>query len=602
MQLVVISLISFVAANATLDKSGHMMYVEYSISEPTKDQGVVYVDILFHYKGETYRVARHRYPEPIASIVDTFPWVSKDRWEGGNLEVVAKKADGEIERSYISEESIEVRDLGYREPAEYRVNYVLVKPEEGFDPYAWRMVGYDAQHTGYYPYSLYPPLELKWTYTGPDADFLMLSGCAGNGMLYMPGGTLDENGWRLAQILAMDMETGEIVWKRTLTSNVWSAALSPDDSFLFVGTSIEPSLTQPTFFCLDARTGEILWSGFFHTVEFQPIVVNNMVYFTNLNGMLTSINVENWEVEWIDTIGGINHSPAYYNGKLYIGGGNKALLALDAMTGDTVWEFDTPDEVETDLVISDGRVFFFSQEYPDGILFALDAETGELLWEKHGFTPAPNFPLTIFNGKLYFIQRYREGGIVHTRVWCLDMQSGEELWSRDDIGGRGMVRSVYTSEDVLWVPSQDYLFRIDPFSGYILTRVALRENTWPTWYFPIVYKDFIVISHSSYLYVFKGSSQPFGEGKVLSVYPNPFSELVTFSINYAGNVSLDIYDLSGRFVRRVWEGVIENPPWMVSWEGDDRRGKRVAPGVYIANLKIENKPLEKTMIVFLGRR
>jgi len=417
--------------------------------------------------------------------------------------------------------------------------------------------------------------------------------------LYMPGGTLDENGWRLAQILAMDIETGEIVWKRTLTSNVWSAALSPGDSLLFVGTSIEPSLAQPTFFCLDARTGEILWSGFFHTVEFQPIVVNNMVYFTNLNGMLTAINIKNWEVEWIDTIGGINHSPAYYNGKVYIGGGNKALLALDAMMGDTIWVYETPDEIETDPVISGGRVFFFSQEYPDGILYALDSETGDLLWEKHGFTPAPNFPLTIYTGKLYFIQRYREGGIVHTRVWCLDTQSGEELWSKFDIGGRGMVRSVYTSGDVLWVPSQDYLFRLDPYSGDILNQVDLREDTWPTWYFPLVYKNFIVIAHSSYLYVFKGKSQPSGEEEVLSIYPNPFSEQVTFSINYAGNVSLDIYDLSGRFMKKVWEGVIDEVPYILAWRGFDKDNRRVTSGVYFAVFRQGANLLVSRKVIYL---
>ena len=153
------------SASATLDKSGHLMFVEYSINEPTKDEGVIYVDILFHYKGQTYKVARHRYPEPITSIVDTFPWVSKDKWEGGDLEVVAKRADGGVEKSYISEQSIAIRDLGYEPPkSEHEVNSALVKIDDGPDPYAWRMLGYDPGHTGYYPFSLYPPLDSLWMY------------------------------------------------------------------------------------------------------------------------------------------------------------------------------------------------------------------------------------------------------------------------------------------------------------------------------------------------------------------------------------------------------------------------------------------------------
>ncbi len=37
MGLLILLISGYIAANATLDKSGHMMYVEYSISEPTKD-------------------------------------------------------------------------------------------------------------------------------------------------------------------------------------------------------------------------------------------------------------------------------------------------------------------------------------------------------------------------------------------------------------------------------------------------------------------------------------------------------------------------------------------------------------------------------------
>ncbi len=73
MSVFAIFLFSFLSANATLDKSGHLMFVEYSINQPTKDEG------------ETYKVARHRYPEPITSIVDTFPLCgtlinSRDLW------------------------------------------------------------------------------------------------------------------------------------------------------------------------------------------------------------------------------------------------------------------------------------------------------------------------------------------------------------------------------------------------------------------------------------------------------------------------------------------------------------------------------------------
>jgi len=42
MQFWIIFLSSSFSASATLDKSGHLMFVEYSINEPTKDEGVIY--------------------------------------------------------------------------------------------------------------------------------------------------------------------------------------------------------------------------------------------------------------------------------------------------------------------------------------------------------------------------------------------------------------------------------------------------------------------------------------------------------------------------------------------------------------------------------
>ena len=58
--ILLLLLAGLVRSNSTLDKRGHLMYVEYSINEPAKIEGVVFVDIVFHYKGRTYIVALHR--------------------------------------------------------------------------------------------------------------------------------------------------------------------------------------------------------------------------------------------------------------------------------------------------------------------------------------------------------------------------------------------------------------------------------------------------------------------------------------------------------------------------------------------------------------
>lgn len=530
-------------------------------------------------------------------------------WRGGYIKVVVYGSGGKVLEKrvikvdeFVENKASSTRSKVMGEEGQLKSNYNRRDALE--DPYAWRMMGYDAQHTGYYPYPLYPPLELKWTYTGLDADFMMLSGCAGNGMLYMPGGTLDENGLRLAQILAMDIESGEIVWKKTLTSNVWSAALSPGDSLLLVGTSIEPSLTQPTFFCLDARSGEILWSKFLYTIGSGLLPVDSFIYVQSVQGFLYAFNLEGEEI-WMDTVVspwiGTGRNPSYYEGKIYFGGENKALLVLDAMMGDTVWVFEAPDEIETDPVISRGRVFFFSQEYPDGILYALDAETGDLLWERHGFISTPRLPITVYQDFLYFGHGYWSSGYgseVFTKNYCIRASTGKVVWEIEGIEGGRMTRTVITSNSLLWAPNDSYIYVREHTNGSLTYSLSYDEGGYSSWFWPIIYRDYYIDAHGNYLYVYKGSGQPTGEGNILTVVPNPFSEWVTFSINYVGYVSLDIYDLSGRFVRRVWEGVIDGAPYIVSWRGFDSNNRRASSGVYFVILRAGKKAIATKEVVF----
>ncbi len=469
-----------------------------------------------------------------------FYWVFlHSNWRGGYIKAVAYGLCGNV----LEEKVIEVgKSNGIKRSSVTRraikddgqLENTFNKGTFSEDPYAWRMVGYDARHTGYYPYPLYPPLELEWTYTGEGADFMMLSGCAGNGMLYMPGGTSDEGGWRRAQILAMDIETGEIVWKRTLTSNVWTAALSPGDSLLFVGTSIEPSLTQPTFFCLDARTGEIKWSKFLWSVG-VPIVITNQII---LAGNWVDIYALNYsgEILWgvygdtsVFPPLGIDRAPAVNNNKVYIGGENSALLALDAFTGDTLWVFPTPGWVDSDPVISlSGGLYFFSE----GFLYALNSENGTINWQRAGFPQGPLPSPTIFENKLYFGYGYwGYSGLIFDSVFCLDASSGEEVWIKGNIEGDRMGGTALTSNEIFWAPNLYYLYGRDSQTGKELLKLSLPgDKSWPTWHWPIVYKNYLIGAHRSLLYVYKGkrgdTCQPF-----MNVYPNPFSSVVFFPVN-----------------------------------------------------------------------
>jgi hypothetical protein len=69
--------------------------------------------------------------------------------------------------------------------------------------------------------------------------------------------------------------------------------------------------------------------------------------------------------------------------------------------------------------------------------------------------------------------------------------------------------------------------------------------------------------------------------------PNPFRDLsrIRFRLGTRTRVSLEVFDIAGRSVRRMLGGVPFEPgEHSVDWDGRDSAGRGVAPGVYLARL------------------
>ncbi|MBD3161809.1 MAG: hypothetical protein GF346_05980, partial [Candidatus Eisenbacteria bacterium] len=71
-----------------------------------------------------------------------------------------------------------------------------------------------------------------------------------------------------------------------------------------------------------------------------------------------------------------------------------------------------------------------------------------------------------------------------------------------------------------------------------------------------------------------------------SIGPNPFTDhtRIAYELPSGGAVSLVVYDLQGRAVRRLDEGIRTAGSHEVIWDGSDAAGKRLASGVYFGRL------------------
>ena len=82
-------------------------------------------------------------------------------------------------------------------------------------------------------------------------------------------------------------------------------------------------------------------------------------------------------------------------------------------------------------------------------------------------------------------------------------------------------------------------------------------------------------------------------------YPNPFnpSTLISFTLKEAGNVEVEIRDISGRLVKSVISGFQKAGPINFSWNGMNENGAPVSAGVYLYSVRFGENIQTKKMIL-----
>ena len=89
--------------------------------------------------------------------------------------------------------------------------------------------------------------------------------------------------------------------------------------------------------------------------------------------------------------------------------------------------------------------------------------------------------------------------------------------------------------------------------------------------------------------------------EVRSPIPNPSLSTVaiTFGLPREGRVGLGVYDVSGRNIRQLVERLFPAGLHSITWDGRDRNGRRVAPGVYFYKLSVDGRAVGERRVVIL---
>ncbi len=84
------------------------------------------------------------------------------------------------------------------------------------------------------------------------------------------------------------------------------------------------------------------------------------------------------------------------------------------------------------------------------------------------------------------------------------------------------------------------------------------------------------------------------------VYPNPFTVNTTFELTMptAGVVSIAVYDILGKHVVTLQDRVpFPAGVHPIPWDGNDKEGQPVIPGVYICSLFSDNTVVKSVKVV-----
>lgn len=84
-----------------------------------------------------------------------------------------------------------------------------------------------------------------------------------------------------------------------------------------------------------------------------------------------------------------------------------------------------------------------------------------------------------------------------------------------------------------------------------------------------------------------------------AVYPNPFTEGTVFQLSMPNDarIRISVYDLLGKPIRILFEGVHPKGNYDVPWDGNDETGKPVIPGMYICVLFSENVAVKSVKVI-----
>jgi hypothetical protein len=164
----------------------------------------------------------------------------------------------------------------------------------------------------------------------------------------------------------------------------------------------------------------------------QLITARDKIYVATARGMYALDTVTGDLVWRFDTELPLGHSPTVVGDVVYVGGLDKRIYALDADTGTLNWTFaGARGGFSTNPLVVEGKVLLGGR---DGYFYALDQQDGRLVWQ---YPKRQQEPL----GPILYSAAYKDGKIFFAsndnHAYALNVNNGALIWKSAQLPGDG---------------------------------------------------------------------------------------------------------------------------------------------------------------------
>jgi len=179
-----------------------------------------------------------------------------------------------------------------------------------------------------------------------------------------------------SHLYALDAGSGRLRWKVQTRGQVHATAAVQDGLTFVAGCDAIFRAIR----IADGSEAYQIVSGAYTGAS--PVLDGDRAYFGTFNYEVLALDLKQRRIVWRyadeDTEFPFYSSAALAGGRLFVGGRDKVLHAIDAASGARAWTFATRARVDSSPVVAGGRVYVGSS---DGRLYALDAASGKKVWE-----------------------------------------------------------------------------------------------------------------------------------------------------------------------------------------------------------------------------